>query len=73
MIYTKFPYNPIIEDMTYNGEELVISFKKPKYKRSYNASKELAYKLFYSKTAADCLKNFNQIKKLCTVINVKHI
>lgn len=71
MIHTTLPYNPVISYMKYSNETLTIGFKKPNYERSYNVNQALAYKLFYSKTAADCLKNFNQIKKLCPVINVK--
>lgn len=59
--------------MNYHDEVVTIVFKKQNYQRSYKANKELAYKLFYSKTAAECLKTFNEIKKLCTVINVKTI
>ncbi len=73
MISTKLPYNPIIDSMNYHNEVVTIVFKKQNYQRSYKANKELAYKLFYSKTAADCLKIYNEIKKLCTVINVKTI
>ncbi len=57
--------------MKYSNEVITIGFKKPNYERMYNVNKELAYKLFYSKTAKDCLKIYNEIKKLCPVINVK--
>lgn len=70
LIHTILPYNPVISYMKYSNETLTIGFKS-KYERIYKANQELAYKLFYSKTAAECLKNFNQIKKLCTVIDVK--
>ena len=76
MIYTKLPYNPVLEYMKYSNEIITIGFKKPKgiiQERIYNGNKEIAYKLYYSKTAADCLKTFNEIKKICTVINVKTI
>jgi hypothetical protein len=73
MIYTKLPYNPILEYMRYSNEVITIGFKKANYERSYNVNQLLAYKLFYSKTAADCLKIYNEIKKLCPVINVKTI
>ena len=62
--------------MKYSNEVITIGFKKAKgviQERSYNINMLLAYKLFYSKTAADCLKTFNEIKKLCKVINVKTI
>lgn len=70
MIHTILPYNPVISYMKYSNETLTIGFKS-KYERIYKANQELAYRLFYSKTSAECLKNFNQIKKLCPVINVK--
>lgn len=76
MIHTILPYNNVISYMKYSNEVITIGFKKTKgviQERSYNVSKELAYKLFYSKTAADCLKIYNEIKKLCKVINVKAI
>ena len=76
MIQTKLPYNPVLEYMKYSNEVITIGFKKPKgviQERSYNVNMLLAYKLFYSKTAAECLKTFNEIKKLCPVINVKTI
>lgn len=71
MIHTILPYNPVISYMKYSNEVITIGFKKANYERMYNVNKELAYKLFYSKTAADCLKIYNEIKKLCPVINVK--
>jgi ABC-type enterochelin transport system substrate-binding protein len=71
MIHTVLPYNQVISYMKYSNEVITIGFKKPNYERMYNANQELAYKLFYSKTAADCLKIYNEIKKLCPVINVK--
>jgi hypothetical protein len=71
MIHTKLPYNPILDSMSYHNEVITIVFKKQNYKRSYNINMLLAYKLFYSKTAAECLKTFNEIKKLCPVINVQ--
>ena len=63
MIYTLLPYNPTLKSMTYHNEVITIEFKKPTYKRSYNVNQLLAYKLFYTKTAGDCLKVYNQIKK----------
>jgi hypothetical protein len=60
--------------MKYSNEKLIIGFKKAKgviQERSYNVNMLLAYRLFYSKTAAECLKTFNEIKKLCPVINVQ--
>jgi hypothetical protein len=71
MIHTKLPYNPVIDSMTYHNEVITIVFKKPMYKRSYNIDMHLAYKLFYTKSAAECLKIYNEIKKLCPVINVQ--
>ena len=74
MITCKFPYNPVLDGMSYANEVLTIGFKKGlkvQY-RSYNASKEVSYKLFYSKTAAGCLKIYsNDIKGKCEVIDVK--
>ena len=72
MIHTILPQNSVISYMKYSNEKLIIGFKC-KYERTYNANQELAYKLFYSKTAAQCLKTFNEIKKLCPVINVQTI
>jgi hypothetical protein len=72
MIHTILPQNSVISYMKYSNEKLIIGFKC-KYERTYNAKQELAYKLFYSKTAKDCLKTFNEIKKLCPVINVQTI
>lgn len=72
MIRTILPYNPVIAYMKYSNETLTIGFKS-KYERIYKTNQELAYKLFYSKTAKDCLKIYNEIKKLCPVINVKTI
>lgn len=73
MIRTILPYNPVIAYMKYSNEVITIGFKKPNYERTYNVNQALAYRLFYSKTAADCLKIYNEIKKLCSVINVKTI
>jgi len=58
--------------MKYSNEVITIGFKC-RYERVYRINQELAYKLFYSKTAEQCLKTFNEIKKLCTVIDVKTI
>lgn len=63
MIHTILPYNNILKSMTYHNEVVTIEFKKLNYKRSYNVNQLLAYKLFYTKTASDCLKVYNQIKK----------
>ena len=71
MIYTILPQNSVISYMKYSNEMITIGFKKANYKRTYNVNQALAYKLFYSKTAKDCLKIFNEIKKLCPVINVQ--
>ncbi len=73
MIHTILPYNNVISYMRYSNEVITIGFKKANYERSYNVNQTLAYRLFYSKTAADCLKIYNEIKKLCPVINVKTI
>ena len=73
MIHTILPYNPVIIYMKYSNEVITIGFKKPSYERMYNTDKALAYRLFYSKSAKDCLKIYNEIKKLCPVINVKTI
>jgi len=73
MIYTILPQNGVITYMKYSNEVITIGFKKANYERTYNVNQALAYKLFYSKTAKDCLKTFNEIKKLCPVINVKTI
>lgn len=73
MIHTVLPYNNVISYMKYSNEVITIGFKKANYERIYNVNQELAYKLFYSKTAADCLKIYNLIKKNCTVLTVKKI
>jgi len=75
MIHTKLPYNPVIQYMKYSNEVITIGFKKPKgviHERVYAIDMLLAYKLFYTKSAADCLTVFNQIKKECMVIEVKN-
>lgn len=74
MITTKFPYNSVLSDMSYANEVLTIGFKKGSkvQYRSYNANKEVSYRLFYCKTATDVLKVYsNEIKGKCEVINVK--
>lgn len=66
MIYTALPYNPVLSYMKYDKENITIGFKKVRgviQERSYNVNQLLAYKLFYTKTAGDCLKVYNQIKK----------
>ena len=73
MIHTILPQNGVITYMKYSNEVITIGFKKANYERMYNINQALAYKLFYSKTAIDCLKIYNEIKKLCPVINVKTI
>ena len=73
MIHTILPQNSGITYMKYSNEVITIGFKKANYERMYNINQALAYKLFYSKTAIDCLKIYNEIKKLCPVINVKNI
>lgn len=73
MIHTILPQNGVIIYMKYSNEVITIGFKKANYERMYNVNQALAYKLFYSKTAIDCLKIYNEIKKLCPVINVKTI
>jgi len=76
MIHTILPYNPILSHMKFNDNTIVIGFKKTKgiiHERSYNVTAELAYKLFYSKTASDSLKAYNDIKKQGKLIEVKTI
>jgi len=58
MIYTILPQNGVITYMKYSNEVITIGFKKANYERTYNVNQALAYKLFYSKTAKDCLKEF---------------
>lgn len=73
MIYTLLPYNPIIGSMRYHQEVIHIEFKKPKGLneiRSYNVNMELAYRLFYSKTANQALSIYNEIKKQGRFIQV---
>jgi len=62
--------------MKYSNEVITIGFKKAKgviQERSYNVNMLLAYKLFYTKSASDCLKVYNEIKQNCTVLTVKTI
>lgn len=75
MIHTILPYNPVISYMKYSNEVITIGFKKTKgviQERVYAIDMLLAYKLYYTKTAADTLNVFNQIKKECTVLEVKN-
>lgn len=74
MIHTILPYNPVINSMRYHNEVIYIEFKKPKGKgevRSYWINMEVAYKLFYTKNAKDCLSAYNEIKKQGRFIEVK--
>ena len=73
MLYTVLPYNSTLNYMRYSDEVVTIGFKKANYERSYNVSQVLAYKLYYSKTASECLKIYNEIKKTSSLINVKSI
>ena len=73
MLYTVLPYNSTLNYMRYSDEVVTIGFKKANYERSYNVSQVLAYKLYYSKTAKECLKAYSNIKKEGRFINVKHI
>lgn len=76
MINTILPYNPVISSMRYHNEVVYIEFKKTKglnEVRSYRIKMELAYSLFYSKTATQCLKAYNIIKDKGTFIEVKPI
>lgn len=62
--------------MTYDSskEELTLIYKRTKQIRSYNAKREIAYKLFYCKSAAECMKVFStEIKGKLQVITVKNI
>lgn len=75
MIHTILPYNNVISYMKYSNEVITIGFKKTKgviQERVYAIDMLLAYKLFYTKSAADTLTVFNQIKKECRVIEVKN-
>lgn len=65
MLRHTLPYNPILTAMTYDSskEELVLTYKRTNEKRNYNASIEVAYKLFYCKNAAECLNVFNKLIK----------
>lgn len=75
MIHTILPYNNVISYMKYSNEVITIGFKKTKgviQERVYAIDMLLAYKLFYTKNAADTLTVFNKIKKECRVIEVKN-
>ena len=70
MISKAFNPNPIIKSMSFNNGHLKIEFKKGQV-RVYECSSELAYKLFYCKTASEELSCYsNEIKKLCNVADV---
>jgi hypothetical protein len=79
MIQTQLPYNGIITSMSYKREDdlggvLTLSFKRGKLiqNRSYKASRELAYKMYYSFSGKIVLDIFNnQIKNKLTLIEVK--
>jgi aromatic ring-opening dioxygenase LigB subunit len=75
MITCKLPYNPVLIAMSYNNEVLTLEFKKNGNKvqyRSYKCSKELAYQMFYAKTAEQVLTVFNEnIKGKLEVLTVK--
>ena len=74
MIHTKLPYNHVLEYMRYDKEIIYLGFKKPRgiiVERSYNVNKLLAYKLFYSKSSAECLQVYNEIKKESKFITSK--
>lgn len=72
MITKPFPNNPVLKSMTYHDDKLSIEFKRSGQIRTYLAAPELAYKLFYSKSADDSLKIYsNEIKGHCRVVNVK--
>lgn len=73
MLYTVLPHNSTLNYMRYSNEVVTIGFKKANYERSYNVIASLAFKLYYSKTAKECLKAYNNIKKEGRFINVKPI
>ena len=71
MIARAFNPNPVIKSMAFNNGLLKIEFKTKGQIRVYECSSELAYGLFYCKTAKDELSYYsNKIKKLCNVAAV---
>lgn len=64
MLIQKLPYNPVLESMKWdtNRSELTLIYKN-KVQRTYNADITVAYKLFYTRTAAECLNVFNTLIK----------
>ncbi len=75
MIATTFPINPVLAGMTYRGEELTLVFKKKQgtQERTYaDVPAQVAYGLFYKKTASEVLSYFaKNIKNKFKVIGVK--
>lgn len=71
MIAKQFKPNTVIKSMTYNNGILKIQFFRKGQIRVYECSNELAYGLFYCKTATQELEYYsNKIKKLCNVADV---
>lgn len=79
MIQTILPYNPLLRAMSYKPEQgetygiltLVLKKGKVNENRTYNSSRDVAYKLFYSKSGQECINTFNNlIKNKLTLISV---
>ena len=71
MIARAFNPNPVIKSMSFANGHLKIEFKTKGQIRVYECSNELAYGLFYCKTASEEVAYYsNKIKKLCNVADV---
>jgi len=71
MITRTFNPNPVIKSMSFANGHLKIEFKAKGQMRVYECSTELAYGLFYCKTASEEVAYYsNKIKKLCNVADV---
>lgn len=74
-MYCEFPYNPVLKSMNYINEQMTLIFKKEKtlQTRVYaQVPKEIAYGLFYKKTASEVIKFFSsEVKGKFRVIEVK--
>lgn len=74
MVSCTFPYNGLLASMTYQNEELNLSFKKPKgvEQRVYAGVPQIvAYTLLYKRTGSDVVGYYSRfIKKKFRVIKV---
>lgn len=71
-----FNINPVLKSMSYDNKRQILSieFKRNGQIRAYECSPELAYGLFYCKSAAEEMAYYsNKIKKLCNVADVINV